>query len=89
VSKGWPRLGDFPLTNAIGVSMLVAWLGTGIVCICFAIASTVLSCPALLVPAAWWDALKWFSAYAFAQFAAKRASHEGLWKKPGNGISAS
>jgi len=75
----WSKLASFPLTNAIGVAMLGAWLGTGLVALCFALASTQLH--PLVVPLEWWDALKWFSAYAFAQFAAKRASHADLWKR--------
>lgn len=82
----WPRLGDFPLTNGIGVVLLIAWAGTGIVATLFAIAAAMFcSLHGLVVPTQWWEALKWFSAYAFAQFAAKRASHYELWKKPGNG----
>ncbi len=89
VSNGrWPRLGEFPLTNAIGAATLIAWLGTGAVAIVFAIVASLCSLPSLVVPAAWWDALKWFAAYAFLQFGAKRASHAELWKREGNGNGA-
>lgn len=81
----WPRLGEFPLTNAIGVAVIAGWAGTGIVALSFAIVAAVFHVHALVVPAEWWEALKWFSAYAFLQFSAKRASHEGLWKREGNG----
>lgn len=72
----WPRLSSLPLTNAIGVAVLVAWSITGAVALVAAV-----TCSPVAVPAAWWDALKWFAGYAFAQFAAKRASHQGLWKR--------
>lgn len=80
----WPKLGEFPLTNAIGVATLAGWLGTGVVAILFATITAVFHVHALVVPAEWWDALKWFSAYAFLQFSAKRASHADLWKRDGN-----
>jgi hypothetical protein len=68
VSQAWPRLASFPLTNALGVFMLWAWGITGF-------AALVGVAFDYTVPPEWWDALKWVSAYAFAQFAAKRATN--------------
>ena len=64
----WPKLGDFPLTNAIGMFTLVAWSVTGF--------AALIGVPfGYRVPSEWWEALKWISAYAFAQFTAKRLSN--------------
>lgn len=67
VNKDWPRLGSFPLTNGIGVLVLAAWSCTALI----SFGDAVLSADWAL-PATWWDGLKWFTGYAFAQFTAKR-----------------
>lgn len=66
-AKLWPRLADFPSTNALMALGVVMWLATCAVAL-------VLACFKMEIPGSWYSTLNLFTGTVVIQFGVKRFS---------------